>query len=113
MNLRMSPALAFKVTGPPPRTFLNVERSLTGKRWVERLTIEGMANALAMALTREIQNSWIASRCGWTPFDGMKTKGWAVAAVLRGAFVMREFAAVGAARGAPVRFVETLEPSGA
>jgi dihydroorotase len=66
-----------------------------------------------MALTREIQNSWIASRCGWTPFDGMKTKGWAVAAVLRGAFVMREFAAVGAARGAPVRFVETLEPSGA
>ncbi|MCP5411054.1 MAG: amidohydrolase family protein [Alphaproteobacteria bacterium] len=36
-----------------------------------------------MGLTREIQNSWIASRCGWTPFDGMKTKGWAVATILR------------------------------
>ncbi len=54
MNLRMSPALAFKMTGPPPRTFLGVEHSLTGKRWVERLTIEGMANALAMAQRHEI-----------------------------------------------------------
>ncbi|MBN9589878.1 MAG: dihydroorotase [Alphaproteobacteria bacterium 64-11] len=66
-----------------------------------------------MGLTREIQNSWIASRCGWTPFDGMTTKGWAVATMLRGAFVMREFAPVGAASGVPVRFVETLEPLGA
>jgi dihydroorotase len=66
-----------------------------------------------MGLTREIRNDWIASRCGWTPFDGMKTKGWAVATVLRGSFVMRDFAAMGAAQGAPLRFVETLEPSGA
>jgi single-stranded-DNA-specific exonuclease len=50
----MSPALAFKVAGPPPRTFLGVERSLTGKRWAERLTIEGAANALAMAQRHEI-----------------------------------------------------------
>ncbi len=66
-----------------------------------------------MGLTREIRNDWIASRCGWTPFDGMKTKGWAVATVLRGSFVMRDFAAMCAAQGAPLRFVETLEPSGA
>ena len=45
-----------------------------------------------MGLTRTIENKWIASRCGWTPFDGMKTKGWAVAAILRGQIVMREFA---------------------
>ncbi|MEJ0013012.1 MAG: single-stranded-DNA-specific exonuclease RecJ [Bauldia sp.] len=50
----MSPALAYKVAGPPPRTFLGVEHSLTGKRWAERLTIEGMANALAMAQRHEI-----------------------------------------------------------
>ena len=30
-----------------------------------------------LGLTRTIENNWIASRCGWTPFDGMKTKGWA------------------------------------
>src|ERR1700759_1719730 len=63
-----------------------------------------------LGLTRTIENSWIASRCGWTPFDGMKTTGWPVATVLRGHIVMRDFAAVGAARGAPLRFVDTLEP---
>jgi dihydroorotase len=60
-----------------------------------------------MGLTRTIENKWIATRSGWTPFDGMKTKGWAVAAVLRGAFVMRDFALTQAASGKPLRFVET------
>ncbi len=64
-----------------------------------------------MGLTREIQNKWIASTCGWTPFDGMKTKGWPVATILRGRTIMRDFASVGTAGGAPVRFVETLEPA--
>ncbi len=64
-----------------------------------------------MNLTREIQNSWIASTCRWTPFDGMKTKGWPVATILRGRAVMRDFAATGAAAGQPVRFVDTLEPA--
>jgi len=64
-----------------------------------------------MNLTREIQNSWIASTCRWTPFDGMKTKGWPVATILRGRSVMRDFAATGAAAGQPVRFVDTLEPA--
>ncbi|HVY20063.1 MAG TPA: single-stranded-DNA-specific exonuclease RecJ [Bauldia sp.] len=45
----MIPAFALRTPGPPPRTFLHVERSLTGKRWVERLTVEASANALAMA----------------------------------------------------------------
>ncbi len=64
-----------------------------------------------MGLTRTIENKWIASTCGWTPFDGMKTKGWPVATILRGRAVMRDFAATGAAAGEPVRFVETLEPA--
>lgn len=64
-----------------------------------------------MGLTRTIENKWIASRCGWTPFDGMKTKGWAVASVLAGRIVVRDFALTGKASGKPLRFVETLEPS--
>ena len=64
-----------------------------------------------MGLTRAIENKWIASRCGWTPFDGLATKGWPVATILRGRIVMRDFAAVGEAQGQPVRFVETLEPA--
>jgi len=62
-----------------------------------------------MGLTRMIENKWIASTCGWTPFDGMKTKGWPVATILRGQIVMRDFAVTGAALGQPVRFVETLQ----
>jgi dihydroorotase len=64
-----------------------------------------------MGLSRTIENRWIASTCGWTPFDGMTTKGWPVATILRGVTVMRDFAAIGAAQGRPVRFVETLEPA--
>jgi dihydroorotase len=64
-----------------------------------------------MGLSRKIENSWIASTCGWTPFDGMTTKGWAVATILRGTIVMRDFAATGKAQGAPMRFVETLVPA--
>ena len=61
-----------------------------------------------MGLSRKIENSWIASRCGWTPFDGMTTKGWAVAAILRGQVVMRDFALTREGGGAPLHFVETL-----
>ena len=64
-----------------------------------------------MGLSRTIENKWIATRSGWTPFDGMTTKGWPVATILRGQIVMRDFAAVAPAQGKPVRFVETLEPA--
>ncbi|HTQ12340.1 MAG TPA: dihydroorotase [Rhizomicrobium sp.] len=60
--------------------------------------------------TRKIENSWIASRCGWTPFDGMTTQGWPVATIIRGQTVMRDHALTQAGQGAPIRFVETLTP---
>ena len=63
-----------------------------------------------MGLSRTIENRWIASRCGWTPFDGMKTTGWAVATILRGQIVMRDFELTRKAAGMPLRFVETLVP---
>ena len=66
-----------------------------------------------LKLTKTIENSWIASRCGWTPFDGMKTTGWPVATVLRGKVVMRDGVLTLASQGAPARFVETLEPASA
>src|SRR5205085_5103230 len=28
---------------------------------------------------KRVENSWIVSRCGWTPFDGMTTIGWPAA----------------------------------
>ncbi|HEY8950890.1 MAG TPA: dihydroorotase [Rhizomicrobium sp.] len=60
---------------------------------------------------RKIENNWIASRCGWTPFDGMTTTGWPVATIIRGKIVMRDHALTLASQGEPLRFVETLEPA--
>jgi dihydroorotase len=57
---------------------------------------------------RRIENAWIASRCGWTPYDGMETTGWPVATVLRGAVVMRDGALQGTPKGRALRFLETL-----
>ncbi len=62
---------------------------------------------------KRIENSWIASKCGWTPFDGMQTTGWAVATIIRGRIVMRDGALLLGGAGAPIRFLETLEPQGA
>jgi len=70
---------------------------------------DGDFTIVDLGLSRKIENKWIASTCGWTPFDGMTTKGWPVATIIRGNIVMRDFAATGAAQGQPVRFVETLE----
>ena len=53
---------------------------------------------------RTIEESWIASPCGWTPFAGMRVVGWPVATVVRGAAVMRDDEVLGAPRGRLVRF---------
>ncbi len=70
---------------------------------------DGDFTIVDLGLSRKIENKWIASTCGWTPFDGMTTKGWPVATIIRGNIVMRDFAATGPAQGQAVRFVETLE----
>lgn len=60
---------------------------------------------------RRIENSWIASKCGWTPFDGMETTGWPVATIIRGRAVMRDHALTTAHSGAPIQFWSTLSPT--
>lgn len=55
---------------------------------------------------REITNRWIASRCGWTPYDGMKVTGWPIGTMIRGRRVMWEDALVDGKGGRPVRFQE-------
>jgi dihydroorotase len=59
---------------------------------------------------RVIRNDWIASRCGWTPFDGREVTGWPKATILRGHVVMREDQLLEAPLGQPVRFSECLSP---
>ena len=64
-----------------------------------------------LAAKREITDEWIASKCGWTPFDGVNVTGWPMATVLRGGVVMRDDEVLGKPGGRPVRFVDTMERS--
>jgi dihydroorotase len=58
--------------------------------------------------TETISNAWIASRCGWTPYDGMKVNGWPVGTILRGQRVMWEGEITGTAQGRPIAFTGTM-----
>ena len=57
---------------------------------------------------RTITNAWIASRAGWTAFDGMDVTGWPKATIIRGQVVMRDDELQGSPAGVAVRFQETL-----
>jgi len=57
-----------------------------------------------------ISDSWIASRSGWTPYDGVKVKGWPVGTFVRGRRVMWQGEVTAPATGEAVRFLETLKP---
>jgi dihydroorotase len=57
---------------------------------------------------RTISAADMASRCGWTPFDGFEATGWPVATIVRGTVVMRDGEVTAPGLGRPVRFQETL-----
>jgi dihydroorotase len=56
-----------------------------------------------------ITNRWIASRAGWTPYDGLTVTGWPVGTFVRGRRVMWQGDVVAASQGEAVRFLETME----
>ena len=55
--------------------------------------------------SRTIENEWIATPAGWTPFAGMRVTGWPVATIVRGRVVMREDEVLGEPSGLLVAFV--------
>lgn len=57
---------------------------------------------------RTIEAKAMASKCGWTPFDGINVTGWPKATILRGHVAMREDELIGRPVGKPVRFAECL-----
>jgi len=56
-----------------------------------------------------ITNKWVASKAGWTPYDGVRVTGWPVGTFIRGRRVMWQGELVTASQGEPVRFLETLK----
>ncbi|MET0246002.1 MAG: dihydroorotase [Sphingomonas sp.] len=51
-----------------------------------------------------IEESWLASRCGWSPFTGMALTGKPIGTIIRGNRVMWDAELANQATGAPVRF---------
>lgn len=54
-----------------------------------------------------IHNSWIASKPGWTPYDGREVTGWPVGTIIRGRKVMWEGEVLSPGNGRPISFAQT------
>ncbi len=65
-----------------------------------------------LAAERTIEASWIASRCGWTPFDGTRVTGWPVRTIVRGQDAMID-GALQKIAAEPVRFYGTRDEEAA
>jgi dihydroorotase len=61
-----------------------------------------------MKRREKIEDRWIASRCGWTPYDGKSVLGWPVGTIVRGRRVMWEGELTTPGRGQAIRFVHAL-----
>ena len=57
---------------------------------------------------RTIEKSWLASKCGWSPFEGMSITGCPVGTIIRGQEVMRDGELLARPSGKPVRFIDQL-----
>jgi dihydroorotase len=62
---------------------------------------------------KTITDKWIKSKCGWTPFDGMKATGWVQGTILRGIPLMWDDEIIDSGiqpypPGKPVKFMELL-----
>lgn len=75
-------------------------RSVTG------INSFGPSPVVDMGRRETITNEWIASKCGWSPFDGVSVQGWPVMTWVRGRRVMADGEILGEASGDAARFWE-------
>ncbi len=71
-----------------------------------KLEIGASANLtlVDLKLERKIENQWIVSKCGWTPYDGMKVKGWMKACFINGQLAMMEDQVIDRPKGRLLHF---------
>jgi len=81
-------------------------RRVFGCRTKGRIEVGLDADFTFVNLTRQerITDSKIASKCGWTPFDGMIVQGWPVGTMIHGKFVMQDGELIGRPLGKIVEF---------
>jgi len=104
---RLSLARFVDLTSAGPQRLFGIARK-------GRLAVGYDADVTVVDLKRRetIRNDWIASTCGWTPYDGVAVTGWPVGTLVRGRTVMWQGDLVGPSQGEAVWFEETLPPQG-
>jgi dihydroorotase len=100
---RLSLARFVDLTSAGPKRLFGIARK-------GRLAVGYDADVTVVDLKRRetIRNAWIASKCGWTPYDGVTVTGWPVGTLVRGHSVMWEGALAAPSRGEAVVFEEAL-----
>jgi len=81
---------------------------LFGLRGKGRIAVGYDADLAIVDMRRRetITNAQVASRAGWTPYDGRAVTGWPIGTFVRGHKVMWEGEIIGAANGEAARFFE-------
>ena len=89
-----------KLVTENPRRFFKVKNK-------GRIAVGNDADFTIVDLKKEmtITNKWIASKCGYTPFDGMKVTGWPTHTIIRGQVVMQNDQVISEHRGEPIEFI--------
>jgi dihydroorotase len=57
-----------------------------------------------MNMKKVIKNDWIASKCGWTPFDGYEVKGFPLGTIVNGKAIVWDGKLIEKANGKPLKF---------
>ncbi len=61
---------------------------------------------------RKIESKWLASKCGWSPFEGWSIQGWPIGVFLRGKKVVMENEIFGSPNGCPIQFHDVKDRGG-
>jgi dihydroorotase len=98
-NQKMSLKHFTRLVTENPRRLFNLKNK-------GRIAVGFDADFTVVDLKKEktIENKWIASKCGYTPFDGMKVTGWPIMTIIRGKTVMRDDTVVTAHSGQALNF---------
>ncbi len=84
----------------PHHIFKIKERGLIQKGFLANLTL------IDLKKEQKITKNWLAYKCGWSPFENLKTTGWPTAVFLRGQLAMKEGEIINSAKGQEIEFLD-------
>ena len=84
----------------PSRRFQIKNQGQIKEGWKAHFTI------VDLKAKRKIESPWLASKCGWSPFEGLSVTGWPIITCLYGQPVMREDELLGLPAGQPMEFLD-------